>query len=183
MVVPEKKVNEKPPPSQKSQQPILAKKQTTNLLTIRGFLELRMLSFLFGFFFFNFYFTLQYCIGFAIHWHESTTGVYKLPILNPPPASHPISSLWIIPMHQPQASCIEHRLALRFLHDSIHVSMPFSQIIPPSPSLSESKSPFYTSVSLLLSHIQGHHYHLSKFHIYVSVYCIGVFLSGLLHSV
>ena len=26
-------------------------------------------------------------------------------------------------------------------------------------------------------------YHLSKFHIYALVYCIGVFLSGLLHSV
>ena len=60
--------------------------------------------------------------------------------------------------------------------------MPFSQIIPPSPSPSESKSPINTSVSLLLSRIQGHHYHLSKFRIYVSVYCIGVFLSGLLHS-
>ena len=60
--------------------------------------------------------------------------------------------------------------------------MPFSQIIPPSPSPTESKSPFYTSVSLLLSRIQGRHDHLSKFHIYVSVYCIGVFLSGLLHS-
>ena len=31
--------------------------------------------------------------------------------------------------------------------------------------------------------IQGYRYHLSKFHIYVLVYCIGVFLSGLLHSV
>ena len=41
---------------------------------------------------------------------------------------------------------------------------------------------FYTSVSLLLSRIQGYCYHLSKFHIYVLVYCIGVFLSGLLHS-
>ena len=27
------------------------------------------------------------------------------------------------------------------------------------------------------------HYHLSKFHIYVLAYCIGLYLSGLLHSV
>ena len=51
--------------------------------------------------------------------------------------------------------------------------MPFSQIFPPSPSLTESKRLFYTSVSLLLSRIQGYCYHLSKFHIYVLVYCIG----------
>ena len=60
--------------------------------------------------------------------------------------------------------------------------MPFSQIIPPLPSPTESKRLFYTSMSLLLSHIQGYCYHLSKFHIYALVYCIGVFLSGLLHS-
>ena len=59
----------------------------------------------------------------------------------------------------------------------------FSHIIPPSPSPSESKSPLYTSVSFFLSCIQGRHCHLPKFHIYVLVYCIGVFLSGLLHSV
>ena len=85
------------------------------------------------------------------------------------------SSQYTSPKHP--VSCIEPRLAIHFLHDSIHVSMPFSQIIPPSPSPTESKSLFYTSVSLLLSHIQGYHYHLSKFHIYVLVYCIGVFLS------
>ena len=39
--------------------------------------------------------------------------------------------------------------------------------IPPSPSPREYKRLFYTSVSLLLSRIQGHCYHLSKFHIYV----------------
>ena len=60
--------------------------------------------------------------------------------------------------------------------------MPFSQIFPPSPSPTESIRLFYTSVSLLLSHTQGYCYHLSKFHIYVLLYCIGVFPSGLLHS-
>ena len=85
-------------------------------------------------FFFLLYFILQYCIGFGIHWHESATGVHELPTMNPPPTSHRTSSLWIIPVHQPQASCIEQRLVIHFLHDSIHVSMPFSQIIPYSPS-------------------------------------------------
>ena len=61
--------------------------------------------------------------------------------------------------------------------------MPLSHIILPLPSPVESKTLFYTSVSLLLSHIQGYHYHLSKFHIYVLVHGIGVLLSGLLYSV
>ena len=64
-------------------------------------------------------------------------------------------------------SCIEPGLAICFLYDIIQVSMPFSQIIPPTPSPTESKRLFYTSVSLLLSCIQGYHYHLSKFRIYV----------------
>ena len=46
--------------------------------------------------------------------------------------------------------------------------------------LPESKRLFYTSLSLLLSRIQGYCYHLYKFHIYELVCCIGVFLSGLL---
>ena len=132
-----------------------------------------------------FFFTLQYCIGFAIHQHESAMGVHKFPLLNPPPTFLPIPSSGLSQCTSPKhpVSCIKPRLAIHFLCDIIHVSMPFSLIIPPSPSTTESKRLFYTSVSLLLSRIQGYHYHLSKFHIYALVYCIGVFLSGLLHSV
>ena len=101
----------------------------------------------------------------------------------PPPTPYHLSGSSPCTSPKHPVSYIEHRLAIHFLHDTIHVSMPFSKIIPPSPFPSESKSPFYTSVSLLLSRIQGYHYHLSKFRIYVLVYCIGVFLSGLLHSV
>ena len=136
-------------------------------------------------FFLSFYFTLQYCIGFAVHWHESTTGVHEFPILNPLPPPSPYrlsgSSQCTSPKHP--APCIEPRLVIRFLYDIIHVSMPFPQIIPPSPSPTESNRLSHTSVSLLLSHIQGYRYHLSKFHMYALVYCIGVFLPGLLHSI
>ena len=137
------------------------------------------------FYFFNlilfFNFTILY--WFSIYQNESATGTHVFPILNPPPSPyHPSgSSQCISPKHP--VSCIEPGLATCFIYDIIHVSMPFSQIIPPSHSPTESKRLFYTSVSLLLSHIHGYCYHISKFHIYALVYSIGVFLSGLLHSV
>ena len=131
-----------------------------------------------------FYFlTLQYCIGFAIYWNESNTGIHVFPILNPPPSPYHPSGLSQCTSPKHPVLCIEPGLVTCFIHDIIHVSMPFSQITPPSPSPTESKRLFYTSVFLLLSHIQGYCYHPSKFHIYMLVYCIGVFLSGLLHSV
>ena len=111
-----------------------------------------------------FFFTLQCCIGFAIHQHASTTGVHVFPILNPlPPPSpyHPSRSSQCTSPKLP-VSCIEPGLAIHFLYNIIHVLMPFSQIISPR---TESKKLFYTSVSLLLSHIQGYRYQLSKFHI------------------
>ena len=106
-----------------------------------------------------------------------------LPILNPLPSPslyHPSgSSQCTSPKHP--VSCIEPGLAIHFLYDIIHVSMPFSQIIPPSHSPTESKRLFHTSVSLLLSHIHGYCYHLSIFHIYVSIlyWCFSFWLTSL----
>ena len=69
--------------------------------------------------FFNFIFLiLQYCIGFAINQNESTTGIHVFPILNPPPSSLPIPSLWAVPVHQPQASSFVHRT---WTGDSFHI--------------------------------------------------------------
>ena len=35
--------------------------------------------------------------------------VYMFPFLNPPASFLPIPSLWVIPVHQPQASSIVHQ--------------------------------------------------------------------------
>ena len=102
--------------------------------------------------------------------------------LSPPSPSQPSGSSQCTSPEHP-VSCIEPGLAIYFTYDNMHVSMLFSQIIPSSPSPTESKRLFFTSVSLLLSRMQGHRYHLFKFHIYVLIYYIGVFLSDLLHSV
>ena len=140
---------------------------------------------IFNFFSFNylFIFTLQFCFGFAIHLKESAMGVHVFPILKPlppPSPSHPSeSSQWTSP--EDPVSCIEPGLVICFTYDIVHVSMPFSQILPPSPSPRVQKTVLYICISF--ARIQGYHYHLSKLYLYALVYCIGVFLSGLRHSV
>ena len=74
-------------------------------------------------------------------------------LLPPPSPYHPSgSSQCTSPKHP--VSCIEPGLATCFIYDIIHISMPFSQINPPSPSTPVSKRLFYTSVFLLQSCIQ-----------------------------
>ena len=71
--------------------------------------------------------------------------------LPPPSLYYPSgSSQCTSPKHP--VSCIKPGLVIRFLYDIIHVSMPFSQIIPPSPSPTESKRLFCTFECLALLH-------------------------------
>ena len=108
--------------------------------------------------FFNF--TIMYWFCHISKWILNPPQVYlcspSWTLLPPPSPYHPSGlSQCTSPKHP--VSCIEPGLATRFLY-IIHISMPFSQIIPPSPSSTESKRLFYTSVSLLLSRIQGYCY-------------------------
>ena len=97
---------------------------------------------------------LQYCIGFAIYRNESTTGILVFPILNPPPSPyHPSGSSQCTSPKLP-VSCIEPGLAIHFLYDIIHVSMPFSQIIPPSLSHRVQKTVLYICVSFAVSYTE-----------------------------
>ena len=135
-------------------------------------------------FIYVFYFlTLQYCIGFAIYQNESTTGIHVLPILNPPPPhtiplGHPSAPT---PSIQYRASNLDWQLVSYMILYMFQCHSPRSSHPLPLP-----QSPKDCSIHLCLfccAIIQGYCYHLSKFHIYVLVYYIGVFLSGLLHSV
>ena len=109
----------------------------------------------YAFFFFNlFYFlTLQYCIGFAIYQHESATGIHMFPILNPPSSSLPVPSLWVVPVHQSQASSIVHRTWTGNSFDIYYTC--FNAILPNHPTLSFShrfqKTVLYISVSFAVS--------------------------------
>ena len=88
---------------------------------------------------------------FAIHQHESAMDVHvslpswaPLPPLSPP---HP-SGLSQCTSFECPASCIKLALVIYFTYGSIHVSMLYSQIIPPLPSPTQSKSLFFTSESI-----------------------------------
>ena len=72
--------------------------------------------------------------------------------LPPPSPSHPSGSSQCTRPEHP-VSCIKPGLVIHFTYNNIHVSMPFSHTIPPSPSPTESKRLLNTSVSLLLSRI------------------------------
>ena len=121
----------------------------TTFITLRCSAKLFFLIFLF------YFLTLKYCIGFAICQHESATGIHVFPILNPPPSSLPVSSLWVVPLHQPQASSIVH---WTWTGNSfcIWFYTCFNAILPNHPIISLShrvqKTVLYICVSFAVSH-------------------------------
>ena len=102
-------------------------------------------------FFFNF--TILYWFCHIPTWigHRYT----HVRILNPPPSSFPVPSLWVIPVHQPQASSIVH---WTWTGDSFHIwyYTCFSAILPNHPTLSLShrvqKTVLYICVSFAVSY-------------------------------
>ena len=101
--------------------------------------------------------TLQYCIGFAIHQHVSAASIHVFPILNHPPSSLPVPSLWVVPVHKLQASSTMHQTRAG---DSFHIwyYTCFNIILPNHPTFSLSlshrvqKTVLYICVSFAVLH-------------------------------
>ena len=130
-----------------------------------------------------FYFIILYWFCHTLTWiHHGCTCVPKCE----PPSHLPPHNISLVHHRAPAPSMLCPASDIDWRFDSYMIVYMLECHSPKSSQpllLPESKSPLYTSVSFLLSCIQGGHCHLPKFHIYVSIYCIGVFLSGLLHSV
>ena len=129
---------------------------------------------------------------FKILWYFSHTwtwishGCVCVPPFRTPLSPSSLLHSWVVPEHQLWESCFMHPTCTGHLFYIWEYTC-FNAILLNHPTLSFShilqKSVLYICLFCCLTYRAGHCYHLSKFHIYALVYCIGVFLSGLLHSV
>ena len=99
------------------------------------------------------YFTIFYWFCHISTWIHH--GCTRVPHPEPPPTSLPIPSLWVIPVHQPQASCIMHRTWTGDSFLTWYYTC-FNAILPNHPTLSLShrvqKTVLYICVSVAVSH-------------------------------
>ena len=127
------------------------------------------------------YFTILWCFLLYIDMNQPRVYLCPEPSSHLPP--HPI------PLGCPSAPALRalsHTSNLDWLSVSHMVIYMFQAILSNHSILAFShrvqKTDLYI-MSLLLSRIQGYCYHLSKFHICMFIYCIGVFLFDLPHCV
>ena len=119
-------------------------------------------------------------------WLSSSSSSTRVP--HPEPPSHlPPHPILLGRPSAPAPSTLSHALNLDWRSVS-HMAIYMLQCHPLKSSYLRllPQSPKICSLHLCLFcclAYRVHHYHLSKFHIYTLVYCIGVFLSDLLHSV
>ena len=78
--------------------------------------------------------------------------------------------------HSPDLHHPSNSRALHFTYGHVYAPVLFSQAIPPSPSLTESKSLLFVS-----PRCPAHQHPLSRVHIYVLIYDTGLPLSAFLH--
>ena len=115
-----------------------------------------MTSFYFILIYLNYLFILLYNIVLVLPYIElNPPWVYMCsqswtPLPTPSP-SHP-SGLSQCTSPEHPVSCIKPGLAIRFTYNNLHVSMPFSHIISPSPSPRVQKIVQYIFVSLAVLH-------------------------------
>ena len=123
--------------------------------------------------------TLQYCIGFAIHQHESATSVHVFPILTPHPHLPPCT----IPLGHPSAPAPSIHYHASNLDWRSHMTIYTFQYHSPESfhplSLPQSPKDFYHLCLFCCLTYRVIVTHLSKLHIYALVYCIAAFLSDL----
>ena len=106
---------------------------------VQSFFFSLLFHFIILFYFFKFYFIFKlYSIVLVLPYIEmNPPQAYMCSpswTLLPPPSSLPIPSLWVIPVHQPQASSIVHRI---WTDDSFHIRYYtyFNVILPNHPTL------------------------------------------------
>ena len=111
---------------------------------------------------------------FAIHQYVSAIGIQVSPLSwtpFPSPSPPQPSRLSQSTSFGCPAACLKFALAIYFTYGNVYVSVLFSQIIPPFPSPTETKSLFFMSVSPLLPCMQDPQY-CSRLHIHMLIYGI-----------
>ena len=123
----------------------------------------KSLSFFFFFFHFLIYFNWRLITilwWFLPYIHMNQPWVYMCSpswTSLPPPSPFHLSASSQCTSREHPVSCTEPGLGIYFTYDNMHVSMLFCEIIPPSPSPTESKSLFFTSVSFSARVFQSPH--------------------------